>query len=165
MASYKITIRNQTGGSQFYSFFSDRPSVSGGVTGDLWSNVMKASPSTPNGGNATFEVGTKYYAIVGSFDGDAHHGGKVSVNKTVEIKLGAKNGPHITPGSSVNLTVTDKNSGDLSAATTPGQGKIGNFFVDTAANPPNTFTFQEAKNSKLPQENSPLELNTSDCMA
>lgn len=151
MASYKMIIKNQTGGSQFYSFFSDRPSVSGGVTGDLWSNVLKAAPATPSGANATFEIATKYYAIVGSFVGDAAHGGKVSVNKTVEIKLGAKNGPTITNGSSVTLTVTDQNSGDLSPPSTPGQGKIGNFFVDTAANPPNNFTFQEAKNSMYKQ--------------
>ncbi|KAG6009553.1 hypothetical protein E4U54_008517 [Claviceps lovelessii] len=66
--SYKIIVKNQTGGKQNYHFFSAQPVVSGGSCGDLWSNVMKAANNTPNAGVASFQVSTSYYAICGSFD-------------------------------------------------------------------------------------------------
>ncbi|KAH8699361.1 hypothetical protein GQ44DRAFT_786983 [Phaeosphaeriaceae sp. PMI808] len=132
MASYKITIKNKMGGPQYYSFFCERPSVSGGVTGDLWSNILKAAPATPTGGNTSFEIATKYYAIARSFDGDA-----TMVARSLSTRPFQ---------SSLALRRTEYHK---RAATTPGQGKVGNFFVDTACNPPNVFTFQEAKNNNV----------------
>jgi hypothetical protein len=147
--SYKITVVNNTGGSQDYAFFNATPIVSGGTSGAIWSNVMKAANNTPNGATATFEVSTNFHAICGSFDGNPSQGGRVSINKSVPISLGAKVGGHISLGSTIALSVIDKSACDLGPPTTPGQGKIGNFFLDTACKPGSEFSLQDAKNNNL----------------
>ncbi|KAK7965762.1 uncharacterized protein PG986_000039 [Apiospora aurea] len=111
--SYKITVINNTGGPQDYAFFSATPVVSGGVSGPIWSNVLKSAGHTPNGAQASFEVLTTHYATCGSFEGSPEHGDKVTISKSVPINLGSKAGGNVTPGSSVALTVYDQTSCDL----------------------------------------------------
>ncbi|KAK8137471.1 hypothetical protein PG984_002964 [Apiospora sp. TS-2023a] len=147
--SYKITVINKTGGPQDYAFFNAAPVVSGGMSGPVWSNVIKAADHTPNGGQASFEVFTTYYAICGSFEGSSDQGDKVTISKSVPVQLGSSNGGNITLGSSVSLTVYDQSACDLDPPVTPGQGKLGSFQIDTACNPENQFTMQDAKDNNL----------------
>jgi hypothetical protein len=147
--SYKITVKNQTGGPQNYSFFSANPIVSGGTSGDIWSNVLKAAPNTPNGAKASLEVSNNYYAICGNFEGKPEQGGRISVSKTAAINLGSKSGGNVVLGSTVALTVTNKETCDLGAPTTPGAGKLGNFQLVTTVTPGREFTFQDANDNHL----------------
>ncbi|KAK1830480.1 hypothetical protein QBC39DRAFT_105951 [Podospora conica] len=150
MTSYKLTVKNQTGGPQDYAFFSAPPIVSGGPSGEIWSNIMRVSPHTPNGAMSTLELSSSYYAICGSFDGTPEQGGQVSVSKAVSVKLGSSDGTNVTRGSTVALTVFEKESCDLGPPTTPGGGKIGNFQLDTSiSSPDGAFTIQDAKNNHL----------------
>ncbi|KAK7910617.1 hypothetical protein PG985_013098 [Apiospora marii] len=147
--SYKITVINKTGGPQDYAFFNAAPVVSGGMSGPVWSNVIKAADRTPNGGQASFEVATTYYAICGSFEGSPEQGNQVTISKSVPVQLGSSNGGAITLGSSVSLAVYDQSACDLDPPVTPGQGKLGSFQIDTACKPQNQFTLQDAKDSEL----------------
>ncbi|KAL5610442.1 hypothetical protein FOBRF1_006559 [Fusarium oxysporum] len=152
MSTYKITIKNQTGDYQDYSFFNERPTVAGGPTGgDIWSNVMKTAKRTSGkNGIATFEVSTEYFAICGTVQGQAGNGGKVSVSKTVPIQLGKLSAGKTTLGSTVPVTVTDKSSIDMDDPKNPGLGKIANFQFDTSfSNPQNAFTSADAKANNL----------------
>ncbi|KAG6033869.1 hypothetical protein E4U41_006778 [Claviceps citrina] len=147
--SYKITVQNQTGGKQNYNFFSAQPVVSGGSSGTIWSNVMKSAKNTPNGGSAVFDVSTNYFAICGSFEGSPAAGGRISISKTVPVNLGAKTGANVTLGSTVGLVVNDRSACDFTPPTTPGQGKLGSFQVDTSYQPGNEFTMQDSKDNNL----------------
>ncbi|KAG5981475.1 hypothetical protein E4U55_002898 [Claviceps digitariae] len=147
--SYKITIKNETGGKQNYHFFSAQPVVSGGSYGSLWSNVMKVANNTPNGGSAMLDVARNYYAVCGSFDGSPAAGGSITISKSVPISLGAKNGANVTKGSTVNLIVNDQSACDYGPPTTPGEGKLGSFQVDTSYQPGNEFTMQDSKDNNL----------------
>jgi hypothetical protein len=142
--TYKITVKNQTGAPQNYSFFSATPIVSGGNSGDVWSNVLKTAPQTPNGAVATLEVWSNYYAVCGSFDGDPNQGVRISTSKCVPATLGYKSGDNIVMGSSIPLKVINKETCDLGAPKNPGAGKIECFELTTATN---EFTYQEAINS------------------
>ncbi|KAM7207335.1 hypothetical protein V8F20_002397 [Naviculisporaceae sp. PSN 640] len=151
MSAYKLTIRNQTGVSQDYVFFSAPPMVSGGTSGPIYQHVMKAAPSTPNDGMVTLELSNKYYAIAGVYEKDDDSDGQsVSVSKSVPVELGhkASNGSDIVMGSSVTLTVKDKSSVDLGPPTTPGAGKLGCFQLNTAVSG-DGFSFQDAKNNGI----------------
>ncbi|KAK8017877.1 hypothetical protein PG993_014203 [Apiospora rasikravindrae] len=147
--SYKLTVINETGGPQDYAFFNDTPLVSGGVSGPVWSNVMKSAVHTPNGGRASFEVQNTFHATCGSFEGSPEHGGKITISKSVPVNLGSKAEGNVTAGSSVALTVYNKTSCDLEPPTTPGQGKLGNFQLTTTCKPENAFTMQDARQNNL----------------
>lgn len=143
--TYKITVKNQTGGPQNYSFFSAVPILSGAASGNVWSNVLKSTNRAPNGSTSSFQLTDNYYAICGSFEGKPDHGGSITVSKSVPISLGSKSGTNVTMGSSVKLDVFDGQTCDLGPPSTPGQGKIGNFQLSTeGAN----FTIQQAKDSE-----------------
>lgn len=144
--SYKLTVKNKTGAPQHYSFFSAIPVVSGGMSGDIWSNVLKACPSTPNDGKAMLEVWDNYYAVCGSYDGVPNQGMRVSVSKSTPVSLGYKNSGNVVMGSSLALKVIDKRACDFGPPTNPGAGKIGNFQITTAGD---EFTFQDATDSKI----------------
>ncbi|KAG6016119.1 hypothetical protein E4U43_004210 [Claviceps pusilla] len=123
--SYKIIVKNETGGKQNYHFFSAEPVVSGGAYGSLWSNVMKAANNTPNAGTASFQVSANYFAICGSFDNSPASGGSITISKTVPVTLGAKNGSNISMGSTVVLVVNAKSAGDFNPPTTPDNLLVG----------------------------------------
>ncbi|KAL2793185.1 hypothetical protein BJX66DRAFT_339091 [Aspergillus keveii] len=144
--TYRITIQNNTGAPQNYSFFSATPIVSGSSSGEIWSNVLKAANNTPNGAKAFLDVWTNYYAICGSYDGKPEQGARVSVSKSVPINLGSKSGGITMMGSSVALNVIDKETCDLGPPTNPGNGKIGNFQLVTASD---QFTYQDAVNNNI----------------
>lgn len=147
--TYKITVINKTGGPQDYAFFNAPPIISGGASGAVWSNVMNTARNTPNDGQASFEVSLTYYATCGSFEGSLDQGSRVEVSKSVPIQLGSSNGGNITMGSSISLTVYDRSACDLGPPTNPGQGKLGNFQLDTACKPENAFTMQDAKDREF----------------
>ncbi|KAK7423714.1 hypothetical protein QQX98_000904 [Neonectria punicea] len=101
--------------------------------------------TTANGGVASFEVSTSYFAIRGSYDGTPKENGKITINKTAPITLGQLTGGKTTLGSTVPLIVSEKTCCDLGEAITPGGGKIGNFQIDTAVKPGNEFSLANAK--------------------
>ncbi|KAM0229089.1 hypothetical protein ACHAPO_010244 [Fusarium lateritium] len=152
MATYKITVKNQTGEYQDYSFFNERPTVAGGPTGsDIWSNVMKTAKRTSGkGGIAVFEVSTDYFAICGTVNGQPGNGGRIAVSKTVPISLGNRSAGAVTLGTTVPVTVTDKSSIDLGEPKNPGQGKIANFQFDTSfPDAQHAFAPTDAKKNNL----------------
>lgn len=144
--SYKITIKNKTGAPQDYSFFSAPPLISGGMSGDIWSNVIKASPRVANGASTVLTVYSNYYAICGSSDGKPEQGVTVSVSKVVKINLGSGTSSAPVFGSTIKLSADGGESIDLGPPTTPGKGKIGCFQLTTLDT---KFTFQQAKDSEL----------------
>lgn len=124
--------------------FSSPPIVSGAASGDVWSDVFETAHNIPNGAHASLQIVTNdCYAKCGSLDDNADHGAQVSVSKAVPVKLGSRLDGGITMGSSVALSVYDKESCDLSAPTDPGNGKLGNFELTTSSH---EFTVQDAKN-------------------
>lgn len=144
--SYKITIKNKTGAPQDYSFFSAPPLVSGGMSGDIWSNVIKAAPKTANGANAQLTVWANYYAICGSTDGTPDQGVSISISKAVKIALGSGTASSPSMGSTIALSAENGASIDLGPPTTPGKGKIGCFQLTTTGS---KFTVEQAKNNNL----------------
>lgn len=143
-SSYTIEVKNHSNHSQDYFLFSAPDSVSGDSSNDIWSNSMKTL-KTPKDGVATFEISRTYYAICGTFDADPQHGGKVSVYKTQPVKVGTDGGEGKgsgSNGSTVKFSVVPGDDGacDISAAVTPGDGKVGSFVVDTGSD----FTVKDA---------------------
>ncbi|EPS28333.1 hypothetical protein PDE_03279 [Penicillium oxalicum 114-2] len=143
---YRLTVRNQTGGPQDYAFFSAPPLVSGAMSGEIWSNVLKASPSTPNGSVAMLDVWPTYYAICGRYEGKPEQGVRVSVSKSVPINLGSKTSGKVVMGSTTALQVINREVPDLGPPTDPGAGKLGSFQLLTGKN---EFTINEAKNNNI----------------
>lgn len=140
----RIKIKNHTGRMQNYSFMSATPLVSGGHSGSIFSNVMRAAPQIPNGAVASFEVSVNYHAVCGKFEGTPEHGGRFTIKKAVPISLGSRD----NPGSTVNLTVNSRSVCDLGPVTTPGAGRTSNFLLDTSTTPGKEFTEQDAKESE-----------------
>ncbi|KAJ5356234.1 hypothetical protein N7517_010843 [Penicillium concentricum] len=143
---YSLTIKNQTGGFQDYAFFSAPPVVSGAMSGEIWSNVLKSSPSTASGGRATLDVWPNYFAICGRYDGKPEQGVRVSVSKSVPINLGSKVGDKVVMGSTTALHVINREAPDLGPPTNPGAGKLGAFQLTTSQG---EFTITEAKNKHI----------------
>ncbi|KAL4733657.1 hypothetical protein BDV11DRAFT_210053 [Aspergillus similis] len=143
---YKITIVNNTRAPQNYCFFSASPIVSGGTSGEIWSNILKAANNTPNGARASLDIWANYYAICGNYEGKPEQGVRVSVSKSVPITLGSKSSGIVMMGSTVALNVIEKETCDLGPPSNPGGGKIGNFQLTTASN---QFTYQDAVNNNL----------------
>ncbi|KAM0420382.1 hypothetical protein ACHAPT_011802 [Fusarium lateritium] len=150
MATYRIIVKNQSGSPQDYSFFNDRPTVAGGMPGgDIWSNVMKTAKGIPDGGSASFEVSTNYYAICGSCQGTPGSGAKVTISKAAPVQLGRFSAGKYALGSTVPLVVHRKSACDLGATQTPGCGRVGNFQLDTTCRPENAFTVADARANNL----------------
>jgi hypothetical protein len=125
------------------------------MSGEIWSNVLKASPSTPNGSMAMLDVWPNYFAICGRYEGKPEQGIRVAVSKLMPIKLGSKMGGKVVMGSSTALNVVNHEVPDLSAPTDPGAGKLGAFQLTTSKD---EFTFNEAKNSESLRRSSPALL-------
>ncbi|KAF4979152.1 hypothetical protein FZEAL_4580 [Fusarium zealandicum] len=105
--TYTITVKNQSGSLRTYSLFNRAPVVQGNVQGKVWSNVF-ASKSVPNGATVTFKVTNKYYAIVGSSDGQPGDQVEVSVVGDREVTLGSRHsGGQVVPGTSLEVIVAD----------------------------------------------------------
>ncbi|KAF5020813.1 hypothetical protein F66182_7152 [Fusarium sp. NRRL 66182] len=147
--SYKIIVRNHTGGTQNYSFFSAPPTVSGASSGKVWSAIMKSSRNVPNGASVSFEFSSNYYAFCGSSQGSLQHGSSISISKTMPVTLGHKQGSGVELGSTVNLVVYEGSYADLAPPNDSGHGKVGNFQLDTSCQPGSQFTIQDARDNNL----------------
>ncbi|KXJ86840.1 hypothetical protein Micbo1qcDRAFT_179475 [Microdochium bolleyi] len=148
VTNYNITIKNRTGGPQSYLLFAEKPSVGGGPSGTVWTNVMKQCPPAPSGGVASFEMSNNYFAICGSYKSSPQHGGRVNVYKTLPVKLGTDES---AMASTVGFSVLEGcGSCDLASPVTPGKGKRDSFMIDTGfQNGGVPFTERDARENNL----------------
>lgn len=122
---YSITIKNQTGAVQDYSFFSSPPIVGGSTSGELWSNVMMRSTHVPDRATCKIVVSTDYHAVCGSSTGSPEHGSAVEISKSVQVNLGSETSKGVTMGSTISLTVTDdKKDCNFGPPTDPGKPSV-----------------------------------------
>lgn len=147
MPNYRLTIVNQSGMSQKYSFFCSPPIVTGGTAGEVWSTVL-AAKNTPSGGRTSFELGTDFYAICGNSDITPQPGVQLMISKSVPITLGSLQGDSVNQGSSVKLSVQERNMPDLEPPHQPGSGKVNMFQMTTGGD----FSTNDAKKSTYPHK-------------
>lgn len=143
---YTINITNKTGIPQDYIISSSPPVVSGGNAVQIWGNVLKSIIGLPHGAVIEHKVGTNYSAICGTFLDDQKSGGRVSMDKSVPVILGAAIGSDVNNGSSVEFKVSgDGMPGDLGMSTYPGKCchlepiLFSSFVLRTLLGPKNSF--------------------------
>ncbi|KAG5663423.1 hypothetical protein KAF25_001359 [Fusarium avenaceum] len=136
-----ITINNRSGAHQHYAIFNKPPTVTGSVSGQVWSNVF-ATASTPQGQRANVSVYKKYYAIVGYSQDSPRVGVQVDVSGSKDVTLGSTESDGSTvPGTTLQLLVQDgaPQFGDDSLSD---EAPTDAFEIQTGSD----FTISEAKN-------------------
>lgn len=105
--SYSITIKNESGVQRKYALFNKEPKVTGNVQGRIWSNVF-ATKSVPPNQKIVFKLTNKYFAVVGSSEGNPGDAVEMTVAGDREVNLGAKTSTgKIIPGSTLEVIVDD----------------------------------------------------------
>lgn len=152
MATYTITIKNNSGDQQNYFIFNEAPKINNKVNSDVWLNVFQRK-ATPKNQTCIFKFATTYGAVVGSADVDLTSGNSVSVGAPVPVQLGVANddGTLKSAGTSFKMTVID-GAPQFTDNAPPANGAIQAFEIITD----DSFTAADAKNSKLNQRDMSL---------
>jgi hypothetical protein len=144
--TYTITINNNTGSPQNYNLFSEKPTVSGVVKSDIWTNVYQTAESTPDGAQASFEMWKTYYAIVGTWKGGQKVGARVGITQTRQVTLGTTQGDGTpVPGTTLNMTVIATKTPSFAKAPADSSAWDNAYEVDTG----NDFTLENATDNNF----------------
>ncbi|KAI8718071.1 hypothetical protein NCS52_00885000 [Fusarium sp. LHS14.1] len=143
MATYQITIKNNSGSQQNYFIFNEAPKINNAVSSDVWLNVFQRK-ATAKGQTCVFKFASNYGAVVGSADSDLSAGSSVSVGNPIPVQLGVANddGTLRNKGTSLQMTVID-GAPQFTENPPTANGAIQAFEIVTDS----SFTFAEAKNN------------------
>lgn len=144
---YVINIDNRSGAGQSYALFSQIPTVSGSVTGQIWPTVLDISNCPPEA-TAEFNITTQYYALLGNSQGTLQRGVRVNTSQTKPVELGSQSsdGQGI-PGTSLKLVKGLSGALEFSREPESGRANTGAFAIKTG-----DFSVQDASNGKLASE-------------
>ncbi|KAF5593865.1 sulfatase [Fusarium subglutinans] len=142
VSTYTITVKNQSGVQRKYALLNKKPKVTGTVQGEVWSNVF-ATKTLSVDYRATFKLTNKYYAVVGSSDGNPGDAVHMDISGNHEVTLGVKTETGgIIPGSTLKMVVDD-DVPQLSTETFPNSSLANAFEIQTGE-----FSTAKAKKGK-----------------